>query len=218
MDTSSAKTWLSDLAGQSLGDFEATPELDQELSKIAWTARQNSASRDYLLTLLAMKIDRFSRRFQFWDLAPWDYDDVVQEAFIVFVATLQGWQPRWERGQPAGFLFYFLHVFPRRLADTVAKLRARGRRERALETVFSDDPPDTDPLTADLDGPVMVDQLCERLPDDEIRLLRLRVHQGCSVPQAAQALHITRRTAYRRWENVILVGRRFLSDEPAKAS
>lgn len=199
-------TWLSDYAERSLGDFEATTALDRDLSRLALTARDDQAARERLFTLLAAKIQRFARRFQSWSLTPWSFDDVLQEVYPVFVRTIQRWQPRVEAGAPAGYLFYFLSVYPHWLCDAVVKLTGRRRPPVVLlpEPYLSVDPGSVESTVV---GELLLNELCEELTDEEQRLLRLRVLTDHSLPQAAGRVGLTRRTAYRRWHNIVQIGR-----------
>lgn len=204
--------WLATLATDSLGDFEISESLDRDLSLIAAGARSNPSERDELFTLLAAKVERFTMRFRYWDLTPWSFDDVLQLSYLVFVSTIERWKPRVPDATPAGYLYYFLSVFPLWLASEVSRLLGRSR-----PISFSLDAQDTEDLerepdVADLDGAAIIDDLCERLTPIDARLLRLRVHTGQSIPQAARAVGLARRTAYRRWHNIVEIGREYLEE------
>jgi hypothetical protein len=60
---------------------------------------------------------------------------------------------------------------------------------------------------------LLLDELCEELTDQEQRLLRLRVEEDRSLPQAAGRAGLARRTAYRRWHNIVQLGRARWEDE-----
>jgi DNA-directed RNA polymerase specialized sigma24 family protein len=199
-------TWLSSYAERSLGNFEASTTLDRDLSRLALVARDDSVARERLFTLLAAKIQRFAARFRSWPLAPWTFEDVLQEVYPVYVETVRRWQPRIEAGVPAGYLFYFLRVYPHWLSDAVVKLTGR-RRPPVLtlpEHYYDVEPSSVEAIVvADL----LLDDLCEDLSDEEASILRLRVQTGRSLPQVACQVGVARRTAYRRWHNIVQLSR-----------
>ncbi len=209
------QSWLNSLAEQSLGNFEATPLLDRDLSRLAIRANIDPASSQELYTLLAAKIARFAERFRYWRLDPWHFDDVTQETYHVFTQTVQRWNARASGPDPRGYLFYFFSVFPLWLSDAVQRLIGRNQpsahplpEEYALE-------PDPVDYETDAVSKIYVDDICNQLDDDEASLLRLRVSNEQSVTEAARQIGLSRRTAYRRWGNVLLLGRDFCEDARA---
>lgn len=203
------KNWMTTVAGQSLGNFETTPELDRELSQLALAARSDASERDRLYVLLAAKIERFAARFRSWRLEPFTIDDVQQETYLVFAAIIDAWTPRHEAGRPFGFLYFFLKIYPLRLSDAVSDMI--GRRQPA-PLVLPDgdrDPPDCSLPEGEAIVSAIVDDLCTRLTSEQAMMLRLRVASGRSLPQVANELGLARRTAYRRWHNIIEIGRRY---------
>ncbi|MFW6074803.1 MAG: ECF-type sigma factor [Chloroflexota bacterium] len=206
--------WLATLADQSLGDFELSDALDHDLSSIAAGARHNPVERDELFTLLAAKIMRFAARFRYWDLQPWSFDDVLQISYLVYVATIERWRPRdCACAVPRGYLYYFLSVYPLWLSSEVSRLLRRGRPLPAsLERLEHEEEVERDQETADLETAAILDDLCRRLTPADARLLRVRVHTGKSIPQAADAVGLARRTAYRRWHNIVEIGREYLQE------
>ena len=198
MDTN----WLSDLASNSLGDFDVTEGLDIELSALAIRARYDEDIAWQLLERLAWKIVRFVRRFQYWDLDPFELDDVVQESYLVYRETLQRWRPRPVNGIATGYLYFFLKAFPHRLAEAVRRWRRPTRvpmiRERwnALATIEGS----------------RVEDFCRNLAPEDATLLRLRLTRGLSVPLAAETMGLPRRTAYRRWHHILEMGREYLRE------
>lgn len=210
--TAVSATWLSDYAERSLGDFEVTVELDRELSRLALTARDDCAVRERLFTLLAAKIQRFAARFRSWSLAPWTFEDVLQEVFPVFVDTIRRWRPRIEGGVPAGYLFYFLCVYPHWLCDVVMKLTGR-RRPPVMALHEPSLAADPSSFESTVEADLLLDELCEELTDEEARLLRLRVTTDRSLPQIANQTGLARSTAYRRWHNIVQISRARWADE-----
>jgi len=199
-------TWLSDYAARSLGNFEASSALDRDLSRLALTARDDVVARERLFTLLAAKIERFAARFRDWPLAPWTFEDVLQEVYPVFFETLRHWQPRIEAGAPAGYLYYFLRVYPHWMSDAVMKLT--GRKRPAVlalsEHYYAVDPGSVEAVVV---AELLLDELCEDLSDEEARILRLRVHTDRPLSQVASQVGLARRTAYRRWHNIVELSR-----------
>ena len=201
--------WIDTLVPDSLGDFEATPELDLRLSRLALDARDCRAARDELFTLLAAKVRRFARRFQYWSLGLWEYDDVLQEAWLTFIDTINRWTPRYVGGEPAGYLYYFLAVYRLWLSQRVTRLLHRGR-----PTVYAlpDDRDDIVPDTASHEDDAIVINLVDRvrsqLGEQAGEMLQLRLVNGKSVTEIAHATGIPRRTAYRRWSTIVSFTRR----------
>lgn len=207
-DNTMRQHWLGTLAEESLGDFEATPDIDRRLSQLALEARISNAARDELLILLAAKIERFARRFRSWSLDPWEYDDVLQESYLTFLDTVRRWKPRYEQGQPAGYLYYFLAVYRLWLSRRVTQLIGRGR-----PTVYAlpDDRntiPDTTSCESEAVATAVVADVRTRLGEQAGEILHLRLVTGKSVTEIAHATGIPRRTAYRRWSTILDFTRR----------
>src|SRR6185312_8268414 len=93
---------------ESLGDFDASPELDARLGAMALRARTDPQVRNALYQALAFKIERFVRRYRYRvrQLAVCEVADVEQEAFLVFCDIVDRWP-----GQES-FLGYFFSRFP----------------------------------------------------------------------------------------------------------
>lgn len=209
----STQNWLVEYAERSLGDFEATAQIDRELSGRAMAARDDRQARDELFVMLAAKIQRFAARFAYWSLDPWNHDDVLQETFPVFVATIYRWTPRYVDGAPAGYLYYFLRVYPLWLANAVNRLTGR---HRPASLPLPDSPigdVDPGPYESGVAVRLMLNDLCEQLTEEEATLLRLRVTRDQTLPEAAAQAGIARRTAYRRWHNVVQLSRQYWEEE-----
>lgn len=205
------RAWLSELAKRSLGDFELTPEIDADLSLRAISARADPAERDLLFTLLAMKTYRFCSRFRRWSLFPWEQADVWQETYLVFVALLETWRPLEGNGGPAGFGYYFVQVFPRRLADRVnALVETRKRQGAALPLPWipeADERPVPDVMEDDTETAAIIAAICGRLNAADAVVFHLSATTELPRDNIASIAHISRRTLYRRWNQIVSIAR-----------
>jgi len=208
---SDQRHWLSELARHSLGDFELTPEIDADLSCRAVTARDDRAERDALFVLLAMKMHRFCSRFRRWSLFPWELADVTQETYLVFVTLLESWQPLEGNGGPAGFGYYFVQVFPRRLSDRVnALVETRKRHGAALPLQYV---PETDERTApgkleeEAETAAIIAAICGRLNAADAMVFQLAATTELPRDNIASFANISRRTLYRRWPEIVSIAR-----------
>jgi RNA polymerase sigma factor (sigma-70 family) len=200
--------WIDTLIEDSLGDFETTPEIDGRLSRLALEARDSIAARDELFTLLAAKVARFARRFRYWSLDLWEYDDVLQESWLIFIDTINRWTPRYEAGEPAGYLYYFLAVYRLWLSQRVSHLLRRGRPAVYALPDDRELVPDPDSCESDAVVASMVADVRTHLGEQAGDMLRLRLVAGKSVTEIAHATGIPRRTAYRRWSTIVSFTRR----------
>lgn len=197
-------TWIAAFARDSLGDIEMTPEIDADLSHRALNARTDPAERERLFALLAWKTDRFCARFRRWSLEPWELDDVRQEAYIVFVEVIESWRPLEGNGGPAGFGYFYLRVFPLRLADRVRKMIDRmhplpWRPEHDTRL----DPADLDDagITA-----TIVAEICGRLNAADATIFHLRL-ADVTTEDSARLTGISRRTLHRHWPRIVSISR-----------
>lgn len=204
MSTYPSDDWLSPLAGESLGDFALTREIDADLSWQALLARDDPAVRDALFGLLAFKINRFCSRFRRWNLRPWEIDDVRQEAYLAFIEVLNGWRPIPGASVPAGFGYYFMRVYPLRLNDRV-RLIVRTRRDRLTPSTWSesdDDRLDPGEMERDIETLAFVIELSAQLDAADARILLLRTADDLAPDEIAARTGISRRTFYRRWKGI----------------
>lgn len=226
--TSSAPAgWLAGLGPDSLGDFELTPEIDADLSRRAIAAQHDPAERDHLFRLLAFKLHRYCQRFNRWILDPFEYDDVLQEAYLVFVDLLPAWRhldavsgwtppnpaPRSALSggsrEPAGFGYYVADIFPLRLADRVNRL-IHTRRDRQMPVPWApatDVRPDPDTLEDDVAVEMLITAICGRLNAVDATIFRLRVTTPQSPDQIAQQANLSRSGYYRRWGEIVRIAR-----------
>jgi len=196
-----------------------TPDLDRTLTALARRARDGDRdARDALYRALGPKIDRFVARYR-WAAraaggperngAPWDLDDVAQEAFPAFVDLLADY------GGERAFLPYFLAAFPWRLRDAWHRLQAPARRVAAA--LPSDDLRE-DPSAVAEEARVLLATLAADLAEPDATILRLRVGEGISLPAIALHLGLSRTTVARRWERLRAWLRDQLADEVASVS
>lgn len=180
----------------SLGDFNATPELDQVLGALARRARQDPSTRNMLYGLLDYKIERFARRYHYRDhpVNAWNVDDVGQEAFLVFCEIIEHWPG--ERS----FLGYFFSRFPWRLSRRVKMLERGWETLHAFrfEAVFDPDEPDQEAA----DALLLVDIGVSRDARDRT-LLDLRASRGMTARETARVMHIHPRHVQRLWSRII---------------
>jgi RNA polymerase sigma factor (sigma-70 family) len=210
--------WIDTLIPDSLGDdFEATPELDLRLSRLALAGRTDPAARDELLTLLAAKIERFTRRFRRWSLGIWEYDDVLQEGWLTFLDTIHRWTPRLVDGEPAGYLFYFLAVYRLWLSRRITRMLRRGYPPVDPLPDDREIAPDSDTHESDAMVINLLDRVRDGLGEQAGEMLHLRLVADRSVPEIALATGIPRRTAYRRWATIVDFTRREWLEEKAGA-
>jgi RNA polymerase sigma factor (sigma-70 family) len=180
----------------SLGDFNATPELDELLGALARRARHDPSARNALYGLLDYKIARFARRYHYRDhpVNAWSIDDVGQEAFLVFCEIVERWPG--ERS----FLGYFFSRFPWRLSRRVKLLERGWERLHTIpfEAVFDADQPDQ----AAADALMLADIGAGRGARDRT-LLELRGAQGMTARDTARVMHIHPRHVQRLWSRLI---------------
>lgn len=203
--------WLMLLAQHSLGDIEIIPDFDLRLSQAALRAQQDAHLRDDLLRQLAFKVARYCSRYRSRNLDPWTYDDVIQEAYLAWVEVLDDWVPLESSDGPAGFGYYFLRVFPLRLASRVRTMLRHTSIEQTDETAALDG---TDPL--DVENDVIIDrvmaEICGHLNSLDQQIFRLTVDDDLSVSHIAKVIEIDRRTIQRHWPKIISIARRHLRE------
>jgi RNA polymerase sigma factor (sigma-70 family) len=162
-----------------------------------------------LFFLLSMKVNRFASRFRRWTLDPWEFDDVLQEAYLAFDDLLRTWQPLEGNGGPAGFGFYFLRVFPLRLHDRVLAM-TRTRSDQPLVLPWQeaiDLRPDPVDRQSDAETALILAEICGHLNAVDEAILRCRVADTSDVSTIAMRVGVSRRTLYRRWGRIIAIAR-----------
>ncbi len=209
--TPNPQEWLASLARRSLGDAEMTPDLDLALSRYALLARHDLASRDRLLAMLAWKIARFCARYRRRTIDPWEVDDVHQEAFLAFVDVLESWSPLISHDGPAGFGYYFLRVFPLRLADRVrAMLRSLPRAPAPGGASHEQADP------AHVEDTILVNQviaeICGHLNALDQAIFQLSARDGLGPVRIADLTGVSRRTIHRHWPAIVSIARERLRE------
>lgn len=192
---STPRQWPAAFARASLGDFELTPALDAELSALALAARDDPLARDELFVRLAGKVMRFAARFDSWDIAPVEPDDVRQECYLVFLATLAQWTPT-DPAAPGGFGAWFLRVFPLRLANAVRRQIGRRYRTQVVLPPGVELRPDPDVDAASIVVALTLGELCGRLDARAGAIVRLRV-AGLPTRDVAAAVGVSERAVQR---------------------
>jgi RNA polymerase sigma factor (sigma-70 family) len=180
----------------SLGDFNATPELDELLGALARRARHDPSARNALYGLLDFKIARFARRYHYRDhpVNAWNIDDVGQEAFLVFCEIVERWPG--ERS----FLGYFFSRFPWRLSRRVKMLERGWDRLHTFpfDAVFEADLPDREAADA-----LALTEIAAGRNERDRTLLELRAALGMTARDTARIMQIHPRHVQRLWARLI---------------
>ena len=175
-------------------DFDLTPALEAWLNDLARAARTDPAVRNELYRLFDLKIARFLAPYRTWQSAIGGYDDIAQEAFLVFAQLVADWS-----GQ-GSFAAYCFGFFPWRLRRAIAHYERRWPANRLTVVpddngLFEQELPDVAtilPLTA-----------LAPLPPAERDLLALLLATDLSIADLALPLGCSRRTIFRRWRTLV---------------
>jgi len=187
------------------GDFELTPAVETAIDALALAGRPGragaAAARNELYEALELKIARFLAPYRWRHLALGEFADIEQEAFLIFARLVADWPG------VGSFARYFLGFFPWRLRHAVAAHERRWPRERLAPL---DDALPAHHFWEELE---LATQLGP-LEGWERRLLSLRLLEERSLEEVAPHFGWSRRTAYRRWRELLtrLEGR--LADGP----
>ncbi len=180
---------------ESLGDFEASPELDARLGAMALRARTDPQTRNALYQALGFKIERFIRRYRYRvrQMAVCEVSDVEQEAFLVFCDIVDRWP-----GQES-FLGYFFSRFPWRLARAIDVLERGWSATRMvpLDEIAEPAPP-PDPVDA-----LLLAEIGATLEPRERTVLELRIGYNLRVREIARILGLHSRTIHRSWARIV---------------
>ena len=188
------ETQQSALTAAVAPDFDLTPALEAWLNDLARAARTDPAARNELYRLFDLKIARFLAPYRTWQSAIGGYDDIAQEAYLVFAQLVADWP-----GQ-GSFAAYCFGFFPWRLRRAIAYYERRWPTNRLTvvpddDDLFEQELPDVAtilPLTA-----------LAPLPPVERRLLALRLTTDLPIADLALPLGWSRRTVFRRWQELV---------------
>lgn len=174
-------------------DFDLTPAIEAHLDALAHAGRHDPAARNELHRLLSGKIERFLAPWRGRDTALGEFADLRQEAFLVFAALVADWPGT------GSFARYFFGFFGWRLRHAI---EAHARRWPADKLLII---PEGSLIDALLDDKQPTDPLLPLWPlaEDECLLLALRLIGGYTVAEIAPLLGWSRRTAFRRWRDLV---------------
>lgn len=190
---------------------DLTPALERLLRPVALRAHHGDwAARDALFAAFEPKLERMARKI--WTpsasettCGTWDYDDLWQEAWIVFANLLEAWPPHIDVGR------YLLANFPWRLRDVVNRSLRRGAfppRVQVLSTP-SDELADPHAHTSSEER-TLLNLLADDLEPLQADIFRRHVFDHQSIAAIARDLGIGERTARRHWSLARLVLRHTL--------
>lgn len=175
------------------GDFELTPAVEAALDTLAWAGRTDSSARNELYARLSLKIARFLAPYAGQETAVGDFDDLRQEAFLVFAGLVADWSGA------GSFARYFLGFFPWRLRHVIERHERRRRHEQDTVMLIQRMAATSVALGGEVDPAVAFGPLS---PAEE-RLLQLWLLEDRTVEEAARLCGWSRRTAYRRWRALL---------------
>jgi len=180
---------------------EITPDVDRVLTVVAHEAQSGDiAARNALYTACQPKIARFTRRYAFASggthrFPAFDFDDVAQEAFLVFADLIDDW--------PGGdsFCAYFLGHFPWQLRNALRRLAAANRTSPDCATSTSVYLL-ADGSAAASEAVALLRAIAVRLPEPDGAILLWRLLDGESYGAIARRLGTSRRTVARAWTRI----------------
>ncbi|HEX3722261.1 MAG TPA: sigma-70 family RNA polymerase sigma factor [Nitrolancea sp.] len=180
---------------ESLGDFDASPELDARLGAMALRARSEPDVRNALYRLLEFKIERFVGRYRYraHRMTVYEIDDVTQEAFLVFCNVIDRWPG------DRSFLGYFFTRFPWRLSRAVERLE-RGASINRLVPLEEVEEPE---LSTHADDALALIEAGALLDARDRALLELRAGYGMTALEVARILGMHPRSVHRLWARII---------------
>jgi hypothetical protein len=215
-----ADTWLQQFTRASFGTFRLSPHIERQLSRRALAARDVPAARDALFVDLSAHLAVRTARFSTWNLDPWEFDDVLQESYLIFVDIHALWCERVHVSSSGefdpSFVRALLRLFPLRLADRVDALLGTGHAH------LTEDPPDADDDRPDPDSPesdvrtrILVESIYARLRPRDAITFRLMLASDFSIRAVARQTGEHTRTLYHRWERISAIARAVVNDTAA---
>lgn len=197
-----------------LSPHERVPDaIDAQLARLAMQAQAGDRSaRNALYLALRPRIASSIRKLRYsgnWSGSEgrsWFFDDLEQEAFLIFCELVEEWNP-----EPPRFAGYFFSRLPWRLRDRL--------RSWSGTTLRATQPLPLDALCDDIADPaivrVMLESLLAAIDSDEADVLRLRFIDGMREREIAIALGISTRTVRRRKTQGMAAIRALGCDGPA---
>jgi RNA polymerase sigma factor (sigma-70 family) len=170
--------------------------VDAQLARLASQAQHGDIdARNALYLALRPRIASSIRKLRFsgnWERVEgrsWLFEDLEQEAFLIFCELTNQWNP-----EPPRFAGYFFSHLPWRLRDRLRSWSATTVREAAALPL--------DVLTDDIAEAAvmreMLDAMLATIPPADALVLRLRFINGMSDAVVARELGICTRTVRRR--------------------
>jgi RNA polymerase sigma factor (sigma-70 family) len=195
-----------------LSIHERVPDIvDAQLARLAiQTQSGNSDARNALYLALRPRIAASIRKLRYsgnWERVEgrsWLFEDLEQEAFLIFCELTNQWNP-----EPPRFAGYFFSHLPWRLRDRLRSWSATTVRESAALPL--------DVLTDDIAEAAamreMLDAMLAAIAPADALVLRLRFIDGISDVVAARELGICTRTVRRRRMRALKALRTSLSSD-----
>jgi len=181
-------------------DDEMTSAFERRVQAIAKRAQDgDQAARDALYAAFEPKIRRFARNIRG---RLWERDDVVQEAYLVFVGVVDRWPPATPFGR------YFLAHFPWRLRDAVYRGIGRGIVPPRFDAVPYDAPgwqhTVADQGAPDAESRALIEALASSFESPYGDILRLHILDGFTLTETAGLLGVSRRSVTRYWHAILI--------------
>jgi RNA polymerase sigma factor (sigma-70 family) len=195
-------------------DADMSPALERSLLPVAIRAKAGDReARDALQRAFEPKLARFIRQIKVpyahpGDHALWEREDVIQEAWLVFAALCDAWEPEIPFGR------YVLANFPWRLRDAVLRGIARNpfptsvRIQPIRETTVV-----VEERTGQMAEETLIEVLAMSFEEPFGDVIRHHILERRSLVETAERMGISRRSVTRYWQ-VILT--RLRAPDPAE--
>ena len=184
---------------------DVLPAFERTLHPIAVRAQDGDwAARDALYAAFEAKLMRIARRIK-PPFAPtgsqglWEFDDVTQEAWLVFAAVIASWSPEIPFGR------YVLAHFPWRLRDAV--YRGVGKRNvppRSFGVPIDDDAAFADHAAPGAEQRATIEVLAGSFESPLDQVLRLHILENLTLRETSERLGVSRRSTTRYWQTILL--------------